>query len=176
MSFLTGSQKELLPGDVQGFRGGLLDFIRQQGLGTALSGSPQAIDLKPYMDLFGQRRAEGLAQAKESAGNLTGSGFANILGSAAGRSIFDENAFLANLQENARQASAQRFMGLLGLIPGVTGQVGHQPGFLDYLFQGASAAAPFLGGLGGGGGGRGGAPAGGGGPSGGVRYGDRIYF
>lgn len=144
MSFLTGQTKELLPGDVQGFRKQLLDFIGNQGLGTVLRGAEQPIDLAPFQELFRQRREVGLAQAKESAGTLTGSGFANILGQTAGRSIAEENAFLGQLMENARQQSANRFLQLIGGVPGFVGQQGYQPGFLDYLFQGAQAAAPLI--------------------------------
>jgi hypothetical protein len=163
MSFLTGKNKEMLPGDVQGLRKGILDFIGQQGLGTALTGANQPLDLTPFQQLFAQRRAEGLAQAKESAGTLTGSGFANILGSAAGRSISDENAFLGTLMNNAKQASADRFLKLLGMVPGLTGQMGHQPGFLDYLFKFASSGAKLLSAGGGSSGGSGGGSSGGGG-------------
>lgn len=44
---------------------------------------------------FDMRRNLGLAAAKESAGNLTGSGFANRLGSSINRSLGDEQAALA---------------------------------------------------------------------------------
>lgn len=142
--FLLGQNKEMSPGDVQDFRKQLLQFIQNQGLGTALHGADQGPDLAPFQAMFRQNRAEGLAQAKESAGNLTGSGFGNILGAAAGRSIAEENSFLAGLKENARQKSADRFLQLIGQVPGFVGQTGYQPGFLDYLFQGAAAAAPII--------------------------------
>lgn len=142
--FLIGHQKEASPGDVQGFRKQLLDFISKQGLSTILSGAGAGPDLGPFKELFAQRRATGLAQAKESAGNLTGSGFGNILGEAAGRSISEENAFLANLMEQSRQQGANRFLSLIGQVPGFVGQTGYQPGLLDYLFKGAQAAAPLI--------------------------------
>lgn len=141
---LTGQTKDLTPPDVTRYRQGLLSFLQGQGFETGLTGADVPIDLEPYQRLFAQRRAEGLAQAKESAGTLTGSGFANILGAAAGRSIYDENAFLAQLMENARLQSARNYIGLAGLSPGLTGQTGYQPGFLDYLFSGAQAAAPVI--------------------------------
>lgn len=144
--FLLGHSKEMSPGDIQGFRKQMLDFINNQGLGTALHGADQGPDMAPFQKMFQQTRAEGLAQAKESAGNLTGSGFGNILGAAAGRSIAEENSFLAGLKENARQKSADRFLQLIGQVPGFVGQTGYQPGFLDYLMQGVSAAAPIIGG------------------------------
>lgn len=142
--FLIGKSKENSPADMQAFRKMLLDFIGQQGLDTALHGADQGPDLAPFQKLFAQTRAEGLTQAKESAGNLTGSGLGNTIGTAAGRSISEENAFLANLKENARQQSANRFLQLIGAAPGFAGQMGYQPGFLDYLFQGATAAAPLI--------------------------------
>ena len=85
-----------------------------------------------------------LESAKESAGNLTGSGFANILGETAGRSASQEGAFLADLLQRSRESSASRYLGLLGAVPGLSGQQAYQPGFLDYLFQGAQAAAPLI--------------------------------
>lgn len=45
---------------------------------------------------FSQARSEGLSAAKESAGSLTGSGFANRLGSSVNRSLGSEQATLAN--------------------------------------------------------------------------------
>ena len=138
MPFLTGKQVESSPKDNQMFPKQLFEFINQQGLKTAITGSPDIP--AAYAPAFAQRRAEALAAAKESAGNLTGSGFAHQLGVAAGRSALEENAFLANLQ----QQSADRFMRFLQLPAAYTGQMTHQPGFLDYLFEGAGKAAPFL--------------------------------
>lgn len=64
---------------------------------------------------FAQERAQGLASAKEAAGNLTGSGFANALGSSINRSLGNEQATLANyatqglgLEMNRQQSDAQR--------------------------------------------------------------------
>lgn len=152
MSFLMGQTKELLPSDLQKYRQQLLDFIGNQGLGTALTGGNVKIDMSPYQQLFAQQRSESLASAKESAGNLTGSGFANTLGAAAGRSASQDNAFLGQLLFNAQQGAASRFAGLLGLPGGLAGQTAYQPGFLDYLIQGAGKAASIAGAGGGGGG------------------------
>jgi hypothetical protein len=88
------------------------------------------------MGLFQQSLNPVLAQAKESAGSLTGSGLGNILGGAAGRSLSD---FL--LQAISGQANRATSLSQTLLSPG---QKSYTPGFLDYLFQGASAAAPFL--------------------------------
>lgn len=141
MPFLTGKQVESNPRDVQDFRHQLLSFIHSQGLGSTIAGSPMSEQqISPYRQMFAERRAETLASAKEGAGNLTGSGFANVYGAAAGRSVGEENAFLANLQ----QQNADRFMKLLQLPAAYTGQMTHQPGLLEYAAQGVGAAAPFF--------------------------------
>lgn len=141
MSFLTGKQETstAIPSDVVGLRKGLASFLQGQGFEGALSGLPQGGDFSPFINFFQQSLSPVLAQAKESAGNLTGSGLGNIIGSTAGRSTSD---FILNLM-NQR---ASRFANLLGGLTtqGVSAQSGYQPGFLDYLFQGAQAAAPFL--------------------------------
>lgn len=146
MSFLTGSMKELAPADIQAFRSRMTDFIGQQGFGAAM---PSTTDLTPFREAFAKTRAGTLAQAKESAGNLTGSGFANIMGTAAGRSAYEENAFLAQLMEQSRQSNANRFLSMMGMIPASSGQMGYQPGFLDYLMQGAGSVATAYAGRGG---------------------------
>jgi hypothetical protein len=88
------------------------------------------------MQLFQSQLNPALAQAKESAGNLTGSGLGSALGSTAGRSLSD---FLTNmLSQRANRATS-----LTGQLLQPQ-QLGYKPGFLDYLFQGAGAAAPFL--------------------------------
>lgn len=93
--------------------------------------------LKPYSELFSTQRAGALAQAKESAGNLTGTGYNNILGSAAASSIASEQSILANLLTNLRGQEIQRNNDLLGMILGFSAsgfprQNAYQPGFLDY--------------------------------------------
>lgn len=139
MSFLTGKTKEMAPGDIIDFRKQLESILSAQGGASTLF--PSATDLTPFQKMFEQNRAVGLAQAKESAGNLTGSGFANAMGSAAGRSILEENAFLADLMNRNQQANAQRWLQLAGGIPGMGGQMAYQPGFMDYLLQGGSQVA-----------------------------------
>jgi hypothetical protein len=57
---------------------------------------------------FAQERAEGLAAAKESAGTLTGSGFANRLGASINRSLGSEQATLANYAAQGLQTEVQR--------------------------------------------------------------------
>jgi hypothetical protein len=135
MSFLLGKQ---VPGtmtspDAANLRRTTLDRLGAVDPLTGLEGGkvPQA-----YMDLFQSSLAPVLAQAKESAGNLTGSGLGNITGAAAGRSLSDFLLHLLN-QTGGRAAA------LTGeaIAPQ---QAAYKPGFLDYLFQGAKAAAPFF--------------------------------
>jgi len=110
--------------------------------------------MKPYQDLFSAQRGSALAQAKESAGNLTGSGYNNILGSAAAESIGQEQFILANLLNSLRGQEINRGLtlrgqdigrnsDLLSMILGFSNSgtprgLAYQPGFLDY-------AAPVVG-------------------------------
>lgn len=71
---------------------------------------------------FDQARQQTAATAKESAGNLTGSGFANTLGSALNRTLGDQQAMLANY-------AAQ----------GVNTEVGRQQGDANRAFQAQTA-------------------------------------
>lgn len=100
--------------------------------------------MQPYLDLFSQQNARNFAQAKESAGNLTGSGLSSLIGQEAGRANTQQGAFLANLFENRRQQDADRFaqtlLGSLGSPAGGVSQY-YQPGFLDYAAQGVSGLA-----------------------------------
>ncbi len=83
----------------------------------------------PFSTLFEKELGPVLAQAKESAGNLTGTGLENIMGTAAGRSL---SQFLLGILGQGAQFAA----------PGA--QQTYTPGFLDYLFQGVGAAAPLI--------------------------------
>jgi hypothetical protein len=88
------------------------------------------------MHLFQTSLDPVLAQAKESAGNLTGSGLGGIIGGTAGRSVSD---FLLNmLNQRAGRATALTSQAL------TPQQLGYKPGFLDSLFQGIGAAAPLI--------------------------------
>jgi hypothetical protein len=138
MSFLTGKQ---VPGtmvspDAAGLRSRTIGRLSDVDPLTGLEGGkvPQA-----YMDLFQSHLAPILAQAKESAGNLVGSGSENIIGAAAGRSFSD---FLLGLLNQTGGRAASLTAGYTSPQP-----VAYQPGFLDYLFQGAAAAAPAVGGI-----------------------------
>lgn len=57
---------------------------------------------------FDQSRSEGLAAAREGAGSLTGSGFANALGSSINRSLGNQQATLANYASQGVQAEMGR--------------------------------------------------------------------
>lgn len=104
--------------------------------------------LKPYTDLFAAQRSAGLADAKEAAGNLTGSGYNNILGQSAAGSIANEQALTAQTLMGLRQQEIQRQQNMLGMLFGFAQQgVGpnqavYQPGLLDSVL-------PFAGALGG---------------------------
>jgi len=152
MSFLLGKQKQLPNANeaTVGAHGNLLQFLQSQGggLGGLFPGTSTGnVDIQPYLDLFTMQNARNLAQAKESAGNLTGSGLATSIGQEAGRASTEQGAFLANLFEARRMGDAnRRAQLLLGALGSPAGSVtnAYQPGALDYLFQGASAAAPFF--------------------------------
>lgn len=60
---------------------------------------------------FDQARSQTAAAAKESAGNLTGSGFANVLGSALNRTLGDQQATLANYASQGVQTEVGRQQG-----------------------------------------------------------------
>lgn len=132
MSFLTGSTKENAPKDIIALRKQLEQYVQQH-----LGGQNQAAGMAPFQKMFADRRAFALAQAKESAGNLTGSGLGNVIGTAAGRSASEENSFLAQLLEN-------RFNAALQGVGNLKGEMAHQPGFLEYAAQGVGMAAPFF--------------------------------
>lgn len=151
-------QIDTVPNDVKGLRGDLINALMAglPGFTNSAFGYAQgsngfsALDpsiVKPYADLFSATRADALAQAKESAGNLTGTGYANILGDATARSLAEEQATLAQLGISNQQFQQQRNEQFLRLLLGLTtqqAQVGYKPGFLDYLFQGVGAAAPLF--------------------------------
>lgn len=128
-----------------------------------------------YEDMFNQNRAEGLAQAKEASGNLTGSGYAANLGGVVNRSLGEQNALMSQVltqlataqygQENANaQNNSQRFLALLSMLagggvgPDAIVQSGGAGGLLGPIATGigyglGGPAGGFLGGLFGRGGG-----------------------
>lgn len=148
MSFLLGETRTLerTPEDVQGLRRGFAEYLQGQ-LPFLYGGEPSAFFtenlLEPTRELFAQNRARGLAQAKEAAGTLTGSGFASRLGSEVSRSLAQENALLAEMLNQERQRILSALLGFGTAGVGAPQPV-YQPGFLDYLFQGAQSAAPIF--------------------------------
>lgn len=139
MSGFTGKTvtSESVPGDVAGTRGDFASWLGSQGFDKLATDSP---DLEPYRRLFEQQNARTFAQAKESVGNLTGTGLTNTLGNAAAQASTSQGAFLADLLSRTQAANADRFAGVLTpfLNTGVgPPQQSYQPGFLDYLTQGA---------------------------------------
>jgi hypothetical protein len=98
--------------------------------------------LSPFKGLFAETRAQGLAQTKEAAGNLTGSGYNNLLGSYANQSIAQEQTFLADLLNRRQSQNAGNFLQLLlGQQPA---QAAYQPGFAESALGGLAAILPFL--------------------------------
>jgi hypothetical protein len=147
MPGLLGQTKQLASTgpDLQSLLKHLAGGLNQDPMSLLFPGTKvDNTSIQPYLDLFTQQNTRNLAQAKESAGNLTGSGLGNIIGAEAGRASTEQGAFLANLFENRRQADAQRSLqALLGVLGSPAGQVQnvYQPGFLDYAAQGAGALA-----------------------------------
>ena len=151
MAGFTGSTNtvENVPGDIKGLREGFASFLMNQGFNGLNTGAP---DITPYQKLFEQTNAHNFAQAKESAGNLTGSGFANKLGQAASQADVQQGSFLAQLLEQSKQANANRLATILspfintGVAP--PSQT-YQPGFLDYAAQAGGQVLGAAGGAGG---------------------------
>lgn len=77
----------------------------------------KAKQLQPFFD---QQRAEAAAQAKEASGNLTGSGFANTLGTAMNRSLGAQQAQLSDYasQQAQGQLAANTQLGVAGINAG----------------------------------------------------------
>ena len=144
----VGRGKQTTTGGVPG----LLGFLsRDPNFSTLFTGVPFGSDMKnfedtvlsPFKGLFAETRAQGLAQAKESAGNLTGSGYNNILGQYANQSIQAEQTFLADLLNRRQSQNAGNFLQLLlGQQPA---QAAYQPGFAESALGGLAAILPFLG-------------------------------
>lgn len=145
---LTGKTKSFsnVNSQTEGLQKGLSQYLMGLGFEGWNPATMSADDpaLAPYREMFADQNAFNFAQAKESAGNLTGSGFANTLGSAAARANSEQGAFLANMMEQRRRADADRYVGLLlgNMNSQAAGrQLAYQPGFLDYAIAGAGKAA-----------------------------------
>jgi hypothetical protein len=114
------------------------------GIQAGLFPSINLGDLQPYLDMFTLQRSHALAQAKEQAGNLTGSGFANILGNRVNESTLNENAYLADLAERRRTQNQSTFLQALSLAlnsPAGGVSYNYRPGLLDYAGQAATGLA-----------------------------------
>ena len=148
MSALTGKTKTIsgTPAEVLPLRQQLAEFLGAQDFGSRLFPTITGNDpsLQPYRDLFRQQNAQTFAQAKESAGNLTGSGLGNIIGRAGERASVGQGAFLADLLEQRRMQDANRFAQILmgfgnsGVGPN---QTYYQPGLFNYLGDAATGLA-----------------------------------
>jgi hypothetical protein len=148
VSALTGGSKTIsgTPSEVLPVRNQLSDYLTEQNFGSMLFPTLSGNDpsLAPFRALFQQQNAQTFAQAKESAGNLTGSGLGNIIGRAGERAATGQNAFLAQLLEQRRQQDANRFAQLLlgfgnsGVSPN---QTVYQPGLLNYLADAGTGLA-----------------------------------
>lgn len=143
MSGFTGKTvtTENIPGDISGLRENFSAFLQNQGFGGLNTGTP---DIEPYRKLFEQQNQFNFAKAKESAGNLTGTGYGARIGRAAQEATTEQGGFLANLLEQSKQQNASRLAQVL--MPFLTTGVGapttsYQPGFLDYAVQGGTALA-----------------------------------
>lgn len=148
MAGLIGKNEQLstVTPEASGLLKQLIGFIGQgQGLDQLTPGTTvDKASIQPYLDMFTQQNSRNLAQAKESAGNLTGSGLGSIIGQEAGRANTEQGAFLANLFEQRRQQDANRFLNLvLGSLGSPSAQVQntYQPGLLDYGGQAFTALA-----------------------------------
>lgn len=121
------------PNDVWPLRQSAMDYLLR---GQSTPGSAFSNFLVPGLDsagnpngpyaqlsnLFAATRAKALGQAKESAGNITGSGYANLYGSSLASSLADEQAQLGRL---AMTGSEDNQRALINLILGFgTGGVG----------------------------------------------------
>lgn len=147
MSFLLGKQEQLsnVSPETGGLYKDLIGSIQGQGLDKLFPGTKtDQSSIQPYLDLFSMQNSRNFAQAKESSGNLTGSGLENNLGNATAKADTEQSAFLASLFERRRQDDANRFMQLimstLGSQAGSRTNV-YRPGLLDYAGQGATALA-----------------------------------
>jgi hypothetical protein len=152
------TQMDSTPNDIEPLRAALVQQLLQGLSGGALAqgfqgvlGGPGAQApaqdtsffynnvMQPYNNMFSAQRESALAQAKESAGNLTGSGYNNILGSATAESLAQQQAISAQTLMGLRQQELQRQSDFLRLLFGF-GSAGvgpsqpyYQPGALDSI-------------------------------------------
>lgn len=113
-----------------------------QGPAGQLTVDPSA-SLAGTNGLFAATRASALGQAKESAGNLTGSGGRNLFGSALATSLAGQQKMLADTQLAASQGNQKTWADLFGQF-GNTGVGGGQY-FQKGPFSGLAGAGGALG-------------------------------
>ena len=148
MGFLLGKtqQSDRTPSDIKGLRSGASNYLTQQ-LDFLRGGGPSEFFIEnflgPIRDMFGRSRSSALTQAKESSGNLTGSGLAENLGGVVNRSLADEEGLLAQMlmQERGNILQAILGFGTAGVAPPETT---YTPGLLEYAAQGFGQSAPFF--------------------------------
>jgi len=137
-------------GSTSGLNTELAQWLSQMGRGGGFgdqlfpSGGPKPGDVAPYEQFFKAQTDRALAQGKEQAGNLTGSGYANIMGQRAGEAATQQGAYIADIFERRRTSDADRFLQtMLGTMgSNAAGQTTmYQPGFLDSLMGMAGQAA-----------------------------------
>jgi len=142
--FLSGSNEWQRDPMFAPFAQNTLDLAsRNQGSAFIPTDLSQIMSL--YNPLFTLQNQRAFGQAKESAGNLTGSGLGNILGRSAQEQSTLQNQLIAGIMEG-RLANNQQMWSTLAqlLTPGAQGQLTHTPGVLDYMMQGAGIALPAI--------------------------------
>lgn len=112
----------------------------------AQAGSSQSVDqlggansaffqnmMKQLQPAFDQSRAEAVAAGREGSGNLTGSGFANILGSHLNRSMGEQQARLADYATRGMQMEVDRQTAMAGMA--TQASMANQQADMGYLSQ-----------------------------------------
>lgn len=87
----------------------------QQSVSDLATGGFMDKFLAQYAPLFEQERTRAIAAAREGAGNLTGSGFANALGTATSRTLAEQQGRLAELAQFGIGQELGRQQNLAGL-------------------------------------------------------------
>jgi len=145
MGFLTGGVKTT--GGDPNLEKELGAYLRSQGYGSLFEDPTAAGVRAPYEELFALQNREAGAAGKEAAGNLTGSGFANILGRRLNDVNAQQSAFLANILNQKETSNRDRHASLIAALMGQD-QSYYQEGVLDSIFKGAGAFGAAATGLG----------------------------
>lgn len=127
------SGEDISRGQVRDVSAGTTQSVDQLGGANSDFFKNMMAQLQPAFD---QERATGLAAAKESAGTLTGSGFANRLGASINRSLGSEQATLANYAAQGLQTEAQRQQADAGrALTAATANQGADQNFINMILQ-----------------------------------------